>query len=283
MSNLAVKNDSFNPVHGDRLDDLPMDFYHGGPGISKSGLSLVGQSPLHYWNAYLNPKRESRSETPAQILGSAIHCMVLEPHIFNSIYAIPPEINRRAKAGKEEWAKWQDDNQGKILLQQDQMEIIKQASESVMSHKLAKAYLSHGTAEESFYWEDEMTGELCKCRPDYNRDDILIDLKTTADASHKAFARTVVNFNYHVSDAFSCEGYEAVTGNKAKAYKFIVVETKAPFGVAIYDLDDAAKLRGREILRRELDLFAQCSRSNVWPGYSESSEVLTLPNYAFFD
>tara|TARA_R110001599_G_scaffold339851_1_gene559747 strand:+ start:34144 stop:34995 length:852 start_codon:yes stop_codon:yes gene_type:complete len=283
MSQVALKREEFHPMPGDRFKDLPMEFYHGGDGVSKSGLSLVGQSPLHYWNAYLNPDREARTETPAQMLGSAIHCMVLEPELFDSQYVVPPKINKRSSAGKEEWAQWETNNQGKILLDVDQIETVKRAADSVLKHRLAKAYLSNGTAEESFFWEDEETGTLCKCRPDFNRDDILVDLKTTADASKKAFMRTITNFNYHVSDVFSSAGYEAVTGRTPKAYKFIVVETKAPYGVAIYDLDDAARERGRELMRRELDLFAECIKTNTWPGYSEASETLSLPAYAFFD
>ena len=46
--------------------------YHGGAGISKSGLDLVAQSPLHYWSAYLDPNRQAREETPAMAIGTGM-------------------------------------------------------------------------------------------------------------------------------------------------------------------------------------------------------------------
>ena len=55
--------------------DIPIDQYHGGSGISKSGLDLIHRSPALFDLARQSP----RPSTPAQALGTAVHLLVLEP------------------------------------------------------------------------------------------------------------------------------------------------------------------------------------------------------------
>lgn len=281
MSNLAIKNDEFQPKGGDRFADLPMDLYHGGPGISKSGLSLIGKSPLHYWSAYLDPEREPRKETTSQKIGSAIHCLILEPHLFYELYVHEQKFDRRSKKGKAEYDKWMEENDGKTILTLDEVKQIEGAAKAVSNHKLANSFCSTGTPEESFYWIDEETGVLCKCRPDNNRNDILVDIKTTHTASYQEFAKTCFNFDYHVSAAMSSEGYEKVTGVTPKAYVFVVVETKPPHAVATYVMDEQSLELGKTVYRRELNTYAKCLKENKFPGYAEGTNVLSLPPWAF--
>ena len=73
------------------LENLTNAEYHASEGISASGLKLIGRSPLHYWAAYLDPKREPRVETPALKLGTAIHTAVLEPMRFADEYVVVPD------------------------------------------------------------------------------------------------------------------------------------------------------------------------------------------------
>lgn len=64
---------------------LPNADYHGGPGVSKSGLDLIHRSPLHFDHA----RKTTREQTPAQRLGTAAHDLILEPEEFWNRYAIP--------------------------------------------------------------------------------------------------------------------------------------------------------------------------------------------------
>ncbi|ADE87957.1 exonuclease VIII [Escherichia phage vB_EcoM_ECO1230-10] len=60
--------------------------YHGGPGISKSGLDLVHRSPMHY-NAVVTAAND-RTPTPAQEIGTAVHMAILEPEEFAKTYCM---------------------------------------------------------------------------------------------------------------------------------------------------------------------------------------------------
>lgn len=60
--------------------------YHGGPGISKSGLDLVHRSPMHY-NAVVTAAND-RTPTPAQEIGTAVHMAILEPEEFAKTYCL---------------------------------------------------------------------------------------------------------------------------------------------------------------------------------------------------
>jgi exodeoxyribonuclease VIII len=65
---------------------IPNADYHHGPGISKSGLDLISRSPLHY-KAVLDAENDNEP-TPAQAIGTALHCAVLEPDVFVQEYCL---------------------------------------------------------------------------------------------------------------------------------------------------------------------------------------------------
>lgn len=67
-------------------EGIPNAEYHGGPGISKSGLDLVHRSPMHY-NAVVTAAND-RAPTPAQEIGTAVHMAILEPEEFAKTYCL---------------------------------------------------------------------------------------------------------------------------------------------------------------------------------------------------
>lgn len=69
---------------------LPNHAYHGGPGISKSGLDLIRKSPAHYRAVVTAANDNERKPTAAQFLGTALHSLVLEPGEFAKEYTLAP-------------------------------------------------------------------------------------------------------------------------------------------------------------------------------------------------
>ena len=69
--------------------------------LSASGAKLLARSPAHYKAAM----EMSRTPTPAQIFGTVVHSMVLEPHKTHSDLFSVKELNWTTKEGKEEKAK----------------------------------------------------------------------------------------------------------------------------------------------------------------------------------
>jgi exodeoxyribonuclease VIII len=254
--------------------------YHAHPAISKSHLDLIARSPLHYWARYIDPNRVPTEPTDAMRLGTAVHTLTLEADQFEARYAVAPAVDRRYKAGKEAWAKFQSEAGGRELIDADDRATISRMAESVWRHPAA-AMLLHwqGKAETTHMWADPTTGAECKCRPDWLTNDghLIIDLKTTEDASPSGFQRSVANYRYHVQASWYLDGVEASTGHRPDQFIFICVEKKPPYAVAVYAADAEMIQIGAETAARDLARLVECKASNTWPGYSDQIEPLSLP------
>lgn len=261
--------------------------YHGGPGVSKSGLDLVTRSPLHYYSAYLDPNRELRDETPAMRIGTAIHTAVLEPDEFGRRYKVMPKgVDRRTKIGKEiyEGVLAECEAIGAEIISHDDYTTAMRIQKSCWSHPMSKQILGAGKAEQSAFWTDAETGVLCKCRPDWlldgNPNHAVLDLKSTVDASPDEFIRSAYKYRYHVSAAWYLDGVEQATGHKPDAFMFLAVEKTAPYAVAFYYADEEMLAAGRAEYRRALRTYADCLSSGKWPGYEPKLVPLGLPRWA---
>lgn len=246
--------------------------YHAHPALSKSGLDRLAISPAHY-QAWLS---EPRIETPAMKLGSAVHCGILEPDRFLKDYAPLPEgLDRRTKAGKEMYAELE--SSGKILLSADDLETVNRMRDSVLAHPAARELLAEGIAETSHF--AELGGVAVKCRPDWLSGGIVVDLKTTQDASLSGFSKSIANYRYAVQAPFYSD-ILASLGHDVVAFLFIAVEKTAPYAVGVYELDDMSIEIGREQYQHDLDTYRRCVESGEWPAYSNGIEKISLPKWA---
>jgi hypothetical protein len=150
---------------------------------------------------------------------------------------------------------------------------------AVRRHPLASAILSEGRPEVSFYWIDPDTGITCRGRVDWLRDNAIVDVKTCADASPEAFAKSCANFRYDMQADYYTDGIEAVTGRRLP-FLFICVEKEPPHLLAVYQLDEEALERGHRDNAEARRIYAECESSGVWPGYSSDIELLSLPRWA---
>lgn len=257
------------------------DAYHSGVGISKSGLDLIGRSPLHYWSKYLDPQREPQEPTPAMLLGTAIHSAVLEPDSFANDYIVFPKIDRRTKEGKAYYDELVAQAAGRTIIGAEDYQTCSAIQENVRRHPAAQVLLSDGEPELSVYWRDEQTGVLCKCRPDWMnyKANTIIDVKSTDDASPSGFQKSIVKWGYHVQAAWYLDGLKAATGHAPKAFIFAAFEKTRPYATAFYYADDDMIEMGRQLYRERLDVFAACLKSNSWPGYPQQLSPISLPGW----
>lgn len=175
---------------------------------------------------------------------------------------------------------WTEKNQGRTILTDEQFAQLSAMRDAVMDHPMARALLTSkpGVAEYSVYWNDPITGELCRCRPDFWReDDVIVDLKTTDDASPEGFAKSIANWRYDVQDPYYRDGIKAATGRTVKAFVFLAVEKKFPHAVGCYVLDPESVELGRAQYRADLDRFHECRVSEQWPGYGDKIQTISLP------
>lgn len=300
--------------------------YHRGPGISKSGLDLINQSPDHYAEAYLRGRR--REPTPAMILGDMVHKAILEPDLFKAKYAKLPnptdipgclvtvdDLKKKAtELGIEKglsgskgsiinllvekeptlvdfiWEKIEDKhrkaNEGKTIIKAEDFDTCMEMVKKVHAHPRCQEGLLQGVPEQSMYWIDRETGVLCKARPDFLRTNgVIIDVKTTQDASLKEFEKSIANFRYHVQAAFYIDGLATLFDLNPDdvAFVFIAVEKTAPYGISVFRCNHAMVEKGRQLYRRDLELYAKCLRDNHWPSYTHEIQEIGLPAWAWAD
>lgn len=265
-----------------------IDEYHRNTSrISKSGLDKIARSPAHYWQAYLAPDAFAKRERNEELeLGSAFHLLVLEPERFSESVALIPKVDLRTREGKYAMMRFEEEHGGKIIIQQDDVDRISRMRDAVFNHPTARAaFTGQLLIEHTIEWEDATTGAPCKCRFDCINTTLGVapDLKSTKDASPQAFAKSVANYRYHVQEAFYTDGYNAdplrVFPDRL-SFIFVAVEKEAPYGVAVYELDQEAVNIGRALYRRDLNVYQRCRAANEWPAYSNEVQQLSLPGWA---
>ena len=266
------------------MTTIPNADYHAHPAISKSHLDLIARSPMHYWARYVDPNRVAPEPTAAMLLGSAVHTHVLELDTWDSRYITAPEgIDRRTKAGKESFAVFQEAAGDRVTITRDDTDLVMAMGRAVHGHPAAAMLLNKlpGKAEATYMWFDDGTGLQCKCRPDWISNDgsVLVDLKTTEDASPNEFRRSIAKWNYHNQAAWYLNGVEQATGKRPEQFLFICVEKRAPHCVAVYAADAAMIAAGETATRKALDTLAICRAADHWPGYSDQIESIGLPSW----
>lgn len=262
--------------------DLNIDAYHAGPGISKTGLDDIDASPAIFYGRHIDPARPAPEQKSGQLEGQLTHCAVLEPDHFGKRYAVGPQVSTRAVKA---WKDFEAANADRVCIKPAEYDTAMRQADSIRRLPEVAEALKAGRAEVSAFWNDPVTGELCRCRPDWVHDCgkgqvILCDVKTCSDASPAEFRRQIARKRYHVQDAWYSDGYAQATGSEVLAFVFVAVESQWPYAACAVMLDEAGRLQGRRDYRRNLNTYAQCRRTDVWPGYSEQIEIVTLPTWA---
>lgn len=254
--------------------------YNAAPGIRRSALFNMSKSPAHYKWALENPQ----GDTPALLLGRAVHCAVLQPELFDTLYAVAPGASKATKEGRKIWEAFLADIGTKEPITQKDYETCMGIHDSIMLHPIASALLT-GNHETSYFWTDELTGLQCKIRTDAETEIgetlVIVDIKTCADASTKAFMRAMVDHGYDLQAGMYCEGVKVNTGREC-AFVFIAVEKTPPYSVNVLAADNYVILRGKDLFREYLGKVAECEKTGNWYAFNGPDgdmNDLNLPYY----
>jgi PDDEXK-like domain of unknown function (DUF3799) len=272
-------------------DQLPLglvrgmssEAYHAiAEAIGSSGLRKLARTPLHFFGATLDPQRPPGKTSDAKSAGTLAHCALLEPDQLLERYAVKPAgLDGRTREGKA----WIAEMAGRQPVTAEQLETAQRQAQAIRALPEIGPLLARGAAEVSAFWIDEATGVHCKCRPDWVHpvDDnsvVILDLKTTQDASESGFARTIWNYRYDLQAAWYSDGFEQASGLMVMGFVLVCTEAEWPHAAAAYMLEDHAMDHARAQIRELLDLYAQCKREDTWPGYVSSIQPISLPSWA---
>jgi hypothetical protein len=260
------------------LPELTNEDYHALKAISPSQIKVLARSPLHYYDQFLAEDREKKPPTPAMEVGTALHTAVLEPDLWDKTVAVPPHsFDRRTKVGKEMAAEFEKEAAGKIVLSPEDADRVRRMADAVHKHPAAKFLLDlPGRREASYYWTDPATGLACKTRPDWHSEDrrLVVDVKTSKDASRVEFSKSIANFDYHVQAAWN----QGALG--ADQFLSVVIESERPFAVAVYPASAELIAAGQRRIEAAMTLLAECWATGKWPGYGDLvQEPIDLPGW----
>lgn len=277
--------------------EMTNEAYHAADAVSKSRLDEFAKSPQHFWLKYENPNRAPSEQTEAMLIGSAVHCAVLEPDLFQQRYFSPPkdapkrpsstQVNAKNPSADTLiavawWRDFQDANKGKDLLTAEQHAECLALRDCVHADNRIASLLADGQSEQSYFAADPETGLLLKVRPDFiTGGGVFLDLKVVRDASPWGFGRACAAHRYDVQAAFYPDVLRLLYPDTRRAFAFLAVEKNEAGPVAaIYYADDEMIASGRAKWRREVSALAVCKKFNHWPGYTPEPQPVLFPKYA---
>lgn len=144
-----------------------------------------------------------------------------------------------------------------------------------------------GTPEQSLFWPDGEFGIWRRARLDWvptwfypDGRLVIADYKTCASADPVKLQRTLVDQGYDQQAAWYADAAVALgLAPEGVAFVFVFQEKTPPFVVSTLMADVVVLERGRALNRLAMALFAECRRTNRWPGYVEGVGVLSLPRW----
>lgn len=268
--------------------------YHRTLGLTKSGLMALKKSPAHFWQWMTSPSEPS---TQAMNLGTATHTLVFEPHKWEKeIAVIPDDAPKKATAAQVKaknpsaealasitwWNEFNAKNEKKCIITQEQLLQAQGMATAVRNYADILPLLDHPTAkaELSIAANEDVRGLqiACKMRCDLltMNDTVIVDLKTTEDASPEGFSKTFMSLGYWMQAA-----HYIATGRRAglpiEKFVFVAVEKNPPYSVALYELDADSLSKAFSIRQRLLETLADCIATGEYPSYSRGTHRLTLP------
>lgn len=283
-----------------KYPDLSNADYHAHTeSISRSAIMDFAKSPRTYWANYLNPNKPEKKTTPSMAFGEQFHCMILEPEKFLETYAADqlyhelPKVGLLKDLGREEYDRqksartgienmnqklqdeWAYKNRNKKTISIESAETLNAMSESLRSNAEAWDLLTEGKNECSYFWEDSDTGILLKARPDILHGSLVVDLKTTNDASAKGFQRAMCDYGYHLQAAMILDAVRAIDKREIVTFINVCIEKVYPYSVGVYIIDPAAIDSGREKYRRVLKDMKKSRETKIFTDYE--TQIVGLP------
>jgi hypothetical protein len=262
--------------------EMDADTYHADP-VPGGSLSSSGARKL------LSPscpalfdyeRKHGQGHKTTWDIGHAAHKLVLG----NGPDLVPIEGDYRNKANKERRDQAYLD--GAVPLKTDEFDMVHEMAEAIRNHKVASALFNPlgGRAEQSLFWKDTATGVQRRARLDWlpfpHAGRLIVpDYKTTKDASPEGIQKTAHQFGYHQQAPWYLDGITALDLGPDPAFVFVFQEKTPPYLVTVVELDVIAMKYGRYLNEQAIDIYAECTRTGHWPGYSEEIELIPLPGY----
>ena len=268
-----------------------MSDYYKIKALSHSMLSCLAQNPMECKMRYVDdPPSLPPKDSAAFAMGHAVHCLALEPEKFEERFAVAPKVDRRTTAGKIAWAEYLADCEGKTVLDEQDHADAMACVQALNNHPEFAAIMAQPRRVEVEHQFD-LFGHRFKAKPDCIIDSmkLILDIKTTDDASPHRWQWSAVDYGYH-RQAWIYQ--QALVESADECYRFIfaVVEKPKPSTrgipptVALYELDDATIEMGCDDTFSLVREYERRTKENDWQQpYSSGIVPLRLPKRRVYE
>lgn len=253
---------------------MRFNHYRSLPYLNNSLLKHIRTCPAKFLKEQQESTFKGSRET---LIGNLAHTLILEPDV-----SLEEEYEIREKDGAVRYK----GDEGSFYSVQAVARAIK---DSVYADSDAARLLEECDHKESVAVFD-VCGVRMKARFDgiITEKGVIIDLKTTGDASERTFKRSICKFGYDMAAGLYSVGATAVLEQTFNHFVFIVVEKTPPFITQVYHFGKHEKgkpsaelQRGVQLFSQSLEKYKECMKSGIWPGYEEGITELTMDDWYF--
>lgn len=287
----------------------PMENYLQSKHISSSNLKNALKTPRSFYYDWERVFEEKQK--PCFELGTFAHMAFLEPALFKMVQ-VEPCVNRASKEGLISlinfYKKLNGFKSSRLDPKDYKMDELKEMSVGLLNLCLDKGYrfiseemsmiikalernyywygngiipqlLKGAYSEISFYGKDEETGLNVRVRPDYfNIEEnigvnAVISFKTTRADDLGKFYYDCAKLKYELSEGMYQEVMSSVTGRNFNVTIMIMLQTVAPYDVAVlfWSPDDLAN--GKYKYHYALSVVKECfDNHGIFPGFDAMAE-----------
>ena len=263
--------------------EMPMRDYHATPALNSSRMRTgadVSFEVAEYDSTMPN------DETVEQFNGNIIH-HIFETKETDSKYAIAPDVDRRTKAGKAEYADFVEGlPEGVSPFTKVQHKMAHECLENALIHEESKKFLQHGMFERSYFCE--LQDVEVKARPDIDMTHIatsnnfpcLVDIKTRGKGRAK---RDVWNYEFWTSHMYLQCGLQIMTARKlgleVDNYFYLLVEKVPPYQINVVPVDAESIHWSIRATQKLIDTWKLWLDNGCPKSYGLKQKAITTPEW----
>ena len=265
--------------------NVPFEVYCTDPGVNASTLKHFHRStPKHAKFAMDQPD----TDTKALRRGHATHTAVLEPKLFNTLYAKFPKAemlqahggpNRSPNCNAYKTARdvWYAEHEDACILDDAEWDNALAIRDAIIEgdNAIARQLLFEGAGKNELTIIDESEGLRRKARVDrltyYEKHPCIVDLKTIETRGYPLNHRTaelqINQYAYHVQLAWYLDLLNSAKPADRLAI-IVFVEAEPPHDVVCYHVDTPTIEHGRKLAAKYLNQLKRGRETGYWPGFS---------------
>lgn len=262
--------------------NVPAERYHADPCVVPSLSSslvkvLLRESPRKAFFSHPKLNKDHREEHDGKFdIGTAAHSLLLEG---DDCMHVVEANDWRTKAAQE--ARENARALGKLPLlayQATKVRWMVMAAQEFIENSEISTYWKDADSEVTGVWREQDIWLRCRFDRITKNRRVIMDYKSTEDASPDSFGRQLVRMGYHLQDSFyrRCARALGIVGPR---FVFAVQSVEEPYECSLHGCDPALQEIADFEVERAVRLWRECITKKSWPSYGGRIHWAMPSNY----